>query len=272
MAKPKLHELIAVEGELEGTVKKILEEAQTTFSKKPDHFLQLRREVRMLADTPEAKAEEITEQSDITTTVAEKLDYVRGHVVRYYDAVLQREATNQKAVADLVVDGKVLAHALPGPFLLGMETKLKALRDVYNQIPTLAPGKTWVIDGGFEKPGVYLAKDDDVRVRTKKIPKAVVLYEATKEHPAQVKELIEDVPVGQIVSRLWSGMISPAEKSDLLGRIDNLIRACKRARQRANSTEIVKVQVGRALFDYISAGTIGGAVTTVDSDDAPAVE
>lgn len=265
--KPKLHELIAVEGELDGTAKKILTEATATFGKN-DHFLAGRREVHMLADTEQAKAEELVEQTALTTTVAEKLDYVRGHVVRYWDALLQKEATNQHAKADLVVNGVTMAKDLPATFLLGMEHRLKALRAVYEAIPTLQPGANWVVDTTHEKAVVYRRDPDLVKVRTKKIPKPVVLYEATKEHPAQVKELVEDVTVGTITERVWSGMITPAEKSDLLGRIDTLLRACKKARQRANMAEIVKLTIAKAMMDFVNTGSVGGAVVPEEGGEA----
>lgn len=266
MAKAKLHELIAVEGELNGTAKKILEETRTTFEKKPDHFLAFRREVKMLADTQEAKTEELVENNAMTTTVDMKLDHLQGVIVRFWDALLQKEATNQVAKADLIVDEHVIAKGLPATFLLGMEDRLKALRAVYEMIPTLSPGKAWIPDVGYEMPDVFMVRDDDVRVRTKKVPKAVVLYEATKEHPAQVKEMIEDVTVGTIVTRNWSGMISPADKSDLLGRIDKLVRASKKARQRANCADVVKLNVGRSLFAYITDGTLSGTAPESEAD------
>lgn len=270
MAKPKLHELIAVEGELEGTAKKIIDEASVTFSKKPDHFLSMRREVRMLSDAPEAIAENTVEMTALTTTVGDKLDYVGSHLIRYWDAVLQKETTNGHAKADLVVDGTVVGKDLPATFLLGMENRLKAVRAMYEDIPTLAPGKTWIPDETNALKGVFLVRDDDVRVRTKKLAKPVVLYQATKEHPAQVKEVVEDVPVGHVTVRNWSSMISPADKSDMLGRIDKLIRACKKARQRANSTEVVRMTVGKVLIDFVNKGTFGGAALsgddTVDAD------
>ena len=266
-SKPKLHELIAVEGDLQGTTKKILEETATTFDKKPDHFQASRREVKMIADTPEAQAEQLVESSAMSTTVEMKLAHLSGIVTRYYDAVLQKELTNQTAKADLVLDGKTLAKDVPATFLLGMEDKLKALRAVYDTIPTLAPGKTWVPDVGYQFANVFVANDDEVRTRTKKIPKAIVLYEATKEHPAQVKELIEDVTVGTIITRQWSGMVTPGTKSDYLARIDKLIRACKKARQRANSAEVVKRTIGRDLFAFINDGVLAGGAA--ESDGAP---
>ena len=48
----------------------------------------------MLADTAEARAEEVSEGKELVSTVFEKLDYVRSPVIRYWDDVLQKEATN----------------------------------------------------------------------------------------------------------------------------------------------------------------------------------
>jgi hypothetical protein len=47
-------------------------------------------------------------------------------------------------------------------------------------------------------------------------------------------------------------MITPARKSELLDRIDKLLRAVKKARQRANGTEVVKVNVGKSIMDFIN--------------------
>ena len=47
-------------------------------------------------------------------------------------------------------------------------------------------------------------------------------------------------------------MISPAEKSALLGRIDKLIQATKKARQQANAAEVVNREIGRKIMDYIN--------------------
>ena len=46
-------------------------------------------------------------------------------------------------------------------------------------------------------------------------------------------------------------MLSPAEKSELLSRIDKVIMAAKRARMKANSADSVDVKVGKKLADFI---------------------
>ena len=43
-------------------------------------------------------------------------------------------------------------------------------------------------------------------------------------------------------------------RTDHLGRVDDLLRAVKKARQRANSTEIVKAEIGMKLTGFLLTG------------------
>ena len=251
---PKLHEVLAVESGLQTTAKKTNEETVRTFGKKDEHFVEITREVAHFAE--EDVKLNTSETKAMVTTVLDKLIYNAGPSIRAFDAYLQKEATNQKAVADLVVDEKVLATGVPATVLLGMETKLVELRAVYEAIPTLAPGPTWVADTSARTTGVYKAAQADVTFRTKKTIKPIVMAEATKEHPAQVQAIQEDVPIAKITTHHKSGMMTTADKSALLERLDKLLRAVKRARQRANNTEVEKRQIGKVLFDFIHAGIV----------------
>lgn len=49
-------------------------------------------------------------------------------------------------------------------------------------------------------------------------------------------------------------MMSVSEKSKILGRIDDLLLAVKKARQRANNVDVQKVNVGAKLLNYINNG------------------
>jgi hypothetical protein len=77
------------------------------------------------------------------------------------------------------------------------------------------------------------------------------MYEATDKHPAQVQALDEDVPVAKRTTHVWSGMLSVYDKSLLLDRVDTLIQAFKRARQRANEAELVERHMGKRIFQYL---------------------
>uniref|UniRef100_A0A6M3JIC5 Uncharacterized protein n=1 Tax=viral metagenome TaxID=1070528 RepID=A0A6M3JIC5_9ZZZZ len=245
----KLHELLSVEGDLEGTFKKILEETVTTFTKKADRFFGSIRTLEWFEDgQPPVPAE----HQELTTTVKEKLDYQQDIIVQYFDAVLQKERTNQNAVGDIVIDGVTIASDIPATFLLGLESRLKKVRDVYSAIPTLPPNIKWEHDE-TKGENIYTRTHPEEQLRTEKIFKVQVLYEATKEHPAQVEKIPETKNVGVYKREVWTGLLSPAEKSMLLGRIDKLIRAVKKARQRANSTEVVKTTIAKEIFNYINA-------------------
>jgi len=82
-----------------------------------------------------------------------------------------------------------------------------------------------------------------------KFPKA---GEGGQSIPAQVDKIPETENIGKYEKTHWSGMVSPARKAELMSRIDKLIRAVKKARQKANATDQVKLKVGSAMFDYIN--------------------
>jgi len=104
----KLHEVLAVEGELAGAAKKILDEAKATFKNRDAHFVGSVKRYEPFSDAERA-TQATEEHKALVTTVHDKLDYVWGHVSRWLDAVLQKESTNQTARADIVIDGKIVA-------------------------------------------------------------------------------------------------------------------------------------------------------------------
>jgi hypothetical protein len=247
----KLHELLAVEGDLAGTAKKLAEEAIKTFSK-PNHFLSSHRHVAMFNAEEQSKVI-ADEHQNMDTTVTEKLDYLAEAVAKYFDAVLQKEMTNQTAVADLKIGSVTIGNKIPATFLLGMENKLKELRQVYESIPTLAPGIPWKLDETLGK-GVYRMEHADEKIKTAKTFQFRVLYEATDKHPAQIEKWEDQIPVGKIITNVTSGMLSPADKSALLGRLDRMIQAVKAARCKANMADVVEESIGTRMFQYIHEG------------------
>ena len=245
----KLHELLAVESDIENVYKKVMKEAQVTFTKKPAHFMGFHKRLELFSDSANDTTPE--EFQDITETVDSKLEYISKHGQRYLDAVLQKELTNQTASADLIVEGVTLATKVPATFLLGLENKLKFVRAVYEAIPTLPPGYSWEKDE-TKGDGVWRSKNPENKYKTAKTFKHKVLYEATKEHPAQIERWEEVENVGMYVFERWFGMFSPARKSDVLEKIDILLRAVKKARQKANSVDVVKSRIGSKIFDFIN--------------------
>ena len=252
--KPELHELLAVEGSKQGIAQKIILEAINTFTKKQDHFLSHDKTLRMFADEDKMQEDAGEEHKAMVTTVPDKIAYAKGAIIEYIDVVFQKECSNQNATADLEVDGITLAATCPATFLLGLETKkLLEIRSMFEAIPTLQPGVEWEKDPQSGE-NVYKSKYPAKTTKTRKTIQSKILVQPTKEHPAQIDKWTEDVVVGLYTEEKRSGMITPAEKSRYLARIDALLQACKRARMRANKTQATTHKVADRLFEYIMEG------------------
>lgn len=252
MGKAKLHEVLAVDRDLEQAAKKIIEEGTKVFKDKPNLFIGAHRRLEMFEDgrnNEEAAAETL---QALTTTVEEKLTYMGKSIIRYYDAVAQKERTNQNAKADVILNNEALLKEVPATVLLGLETKLTSLRKLYSALPTLTQGHDWQLDETAGK-GVFKLVNPEVTSKTEKVHLHKIMVPATKEHPAQIREWTEDKPAGKYTKNIYCGMITPARKSELLGRIDTLIAATKKARARANQEEIVAIHIGKTIWDYINA-------------------
>jgi hypothetical protein len=248
----QLHEVLAVESELKNAAKKIYEETLNTFSKKPGHFQGVLKTLRMFDDSRSNEEAAQCEHKELVTTVGEKLEYISKSLVQAIDASAQKEATNQAAVGNVTIDNNIVLANVPATLLLTLEKELVSYRNLYNTIPTLEPGVIWESDE-VAGDGVFKTKDPVIRSKTEKMRLHKEISPATKEHKAQIEQWTEDRPVGEYSTTFISGMISPARKAVLLGRIDQLILAVKKARTRANKQEIVDIHVGQKLFDFINA-------------------
>jgi hypothetical protein len=246
----QLHEVLAVEGDLAKTAKKIGEETVNTFSKKGAHFLGHHKTLTMFAEDRQQEAEGAEDSKTIVETVPDKLRYTAKSFERFWACILQKEATNQVAKADLEVDGMLLGSDLPATFLLGMEHRLVEFRNVIAAAPTHEPGVEWVKDPD-SGADVFRSKTPILTKREEKTMASKVLYEATKEHPAQIERWSENQAVGVYKLTKWTATVSPAKKAELLERCDALIQAVKKARQRANKAQVVKQTAARAMLDFV---------------------
>jgi hypothetical protein len=250
--RAELHELLAVEPDLEKVANKVLEEAIVVFTKKTDFFVGRHKTLRMFDDARTNEQIGADEFSPIVTTVIDKLNYVWKNLTRLYDTSLQKERTNQDARADLVVNGEIMGEDLPATWLLGMERRLARVRDdLCAKIPTHDPALEWEPDP--EKgDNIYRAKHLVVKDRTEKQKTHKAIFQPTEHQAGQYESWDENVKVGVFETQYWTSAISPARKSRLLEKLDDVIRACKKARTRANKAEIVKVHVAKKIFDYVN--------------------
>lgn len=185
---------------------------------------------------------------EVVTTVPKRLDWTKKSVSSLLDFEATRDVSNCAAKADLVVDGVTIATQLPAVTLLSLEKRLKEIRGYYDAIPTLDLSKKWENSTTL---GEGLFESTSVQYRTVKKTKPVIMVAATKEHPAQVKEVTEDVMIGTWTAKVFSGEMNPGEKAELLARIDRLVEATKQARMKANEVPVSKTEIGKNIFDFI---------------------
>lgn len=245
----KLHELLAVDGNLKAQADKTRQDLINTFEKKSHHFTE---KTVKFNSSEEGVPSVIESQLDIQTTIPKELDWLAPFLVKSLDVSYQVAEANTIARADVVLeDGTVLLSQLPATSLLELEKRAKELHDFVSSIPTLDPAKGFRLDPdkGF---GIFRAREEN-KTRTKKINKPLTLAPATDKHPAQVQMVTEDVPVGTIQTIEWSGLITTATKGDMLNRVEMLTRAFKRARSKANEVEIDKTpqKVGGAIINFV---------------------
>jgi hypothetical protein len=245
----KIHELLAVEANLKGQANATRLELQNTFEKKKHHFSQSIQTFQPFEEGKPAITESVL---DLQTTVAKEIKWLSTFLIKAIDAGHQVNVGNTIARADVVLeDGTTLLEDIPSIALLEMEKRMKELQDFINTIPTLDPAKGFDLDKS-QGEGVYAARET-MKVRTRKIKKIYTLSPATDKFPAQVQLIDEDEPVGTITTREWSGLLTVADKGEYLERTENIIRALKKARSRANDKEIDtdKTRVGAKLLGFV---------------------
>lgn len=164
-----------------------------------------------------------------------------------YDLTLSKDAANQQAISDVVVDGKTILSAVPATYLLWLEKRLQDLHTVIIKLPTLPQGESWTEDPAHDAYVTPVAET----TRTKKTPRPFIKYEATKEHPAQVEVVVEDRVVGVWQTIKYSGALPASKVQELRERIEKLMAAVKFAREQANTVTITKTDAGSRVFGYL---------------------
>lgn len=257
MATPKLHELLAAEKTAVSQVNQLLLETRKKFASPQSFFFGMVKTLKMLTDSPENSALEAAARQEKArpSTVYDTVDYVLRYWARSEDLQYQKNRTNQNARGSIEFRGKVLLADLPVDELMGLEARLTALKQVFEHMPTLDASRKWKPDPQ-QGEHVFVLETPEESAKTAKIVEPVVLYQATKEHPAQVKEVSRDVVVGKFSETQWSGAATAVQKAEVLSTLDELVAEVKKARMRANSTEAVTDKIAQPIVDVI-LGALG---------------
>lgn len=248
-----IHELLAVENSLSASASHVQKECLGTLQNKRSIFAGQIKSHEVFNEE-EQHLKQPNDYKEVVSTVDDQLQFLAGELVKYWDVSLQKEEANQRAVADIVVNGTVLAEAVPASVLLAMEKRLTSLVAVYSFIPTLDAAKAWEIAVG-QKPNVFQTKHDIERFQTRTTDEYVTVVKPTDKHPAQVVKQEKIVNIGKYITTEFSGCISSEDKAERLQRLHALIRAVKQARQRANTTEVkTELAFAAALLEYVNKG------------------
>jgi hypothetical protein len=172
---------------------------------------------------------------------------LRDALARMWDVTLTQDTANAEAKADVKVGSVVVLPQVPVTFLLGFEKQLVDLRTILSKMPLLDPAQDWTWD---PKRDLYVAEVKKT-TRGRKVPKAFVKAAATDKHPAQVEVFYEDQVVGDWSLTNLSGALPASRQRELLGRVEELLKAVKFAREEANSVAVTDQEAAGPVFAWL---------------------
>lgn len=245
---PKLNQIIAVEKGLKskdyGDFTKLHQQLQKT-----EPLKGISRTYRPRADDGDSLPPESVEVrvrvKDVVTDVQEK-------VAELFDITATKDWANCQAYGDVTLDADsdrpvVLLEHVPVSYLLWLEKQLDNLYTFVSKLPTLPTADEWQWDNN---KNCYKTQPT-VTVKTKKTVKPVVLYPHTEQHPAQVKEVSDDVPVGDWTTVNFHGGLPVTVVESMKSRVKKLQVAVKFAREQANSIPAPKRKVGEKILSFV---------------------
>jgi len=250
----KMHELLAVENDVLGLANKVIDESSNTFRNKASEFyMGQNKTYKPNVDNDTDLVPPVNKE--IIDTVISKLKYTFSKVAAEYDLLLQKEATNQKAVADLVIDGKVVSTDVPVNFLLTLERRLEKIRTLVAEAPTLPNGPKWIPAPQLGE-GYYQLEKAQITYRTKNDVEFVIAHPATKEHRAEIKEVKKVTTIGQYDEMLYDSRMTSHDKAVILERVDTIIKEVRKSVRRANQLDVVERAIGSKVFEYVLTGNL----------------
>jgi hypothetical protein len=163
------------------------------------------------------------------------------------DLALTRDVANASARANVTVDGEIVFADVPATWLLHMSKVLDDVATFIAKLPVLSPAEEWQSEEGT----LWMRTPETFTVRTEKRAVPLVLSLPTKEHPAQVQVVTEDVPTGRWTTVKRSGALTAEHKREMERRIAALQGAVKTAREQANREDAPGMNAGVALARYL---------------------
>lgn len=247
----ELHELLAAEKTRNGAWDHLL--ADTIHKFKTNSFYEGHsKTLKMLeeGDANLAIEAQAREEKPVTTTVYDTLLYAFSIFTKAEDLQFEKNLTQQRATGTVMWKGEPLLIDLPVDQLLGLEGRLRKIRELYVVMPTLDATKHWMQAQGLG-PYVYASEFPDETTKTEKTVIPVMMAPATDKHPAQVQPVQKDVVVGRFTTIKRTGAATSQEKADAIKTIDDLLTEIKQARMRANTTKVEPAKMAQTLVDLL---------------------
>lgn len=242
---PKLNQVLAIEKQTKASA---AEQVTQIY-----HTLQKENLLAGLSKTYKSNSEDgerfPPESQQVQLRVKRALSAVANALGPVMNATASRDLANCEAKADVVVDGKTILSGVPAVTLLWLEKQLVDIHTLILKLPSLPQTETWTFDTNQD---CYATAPVET-VKTKKIAKPFVKAEATKEHPAQVEVVHEDVIQGYWTTVKFSGAIPLEDKRVLRERCEALLAAVKFARETANLVDAPKFSVANEVFNFLFA-------------------
>lgn len=243
MSKRRLNQIIAAEKVVKQETTSKITEAHH-ISQKPALFNGFTKTYRPIDEKGESFP---PESQNVQYKVSDMTKVLVDSMAALFDITATKDYANCGAKASVKIGDKVLVQDAPVTFLLFLEKQLDYIEKFIEKLPVLDTADVWIADSNAQ----LWRTEPTVAHRTKKVQKALVMYPATPEHPAQTQLITEDVLVGFWDQTKLSGAISASEKSKLLTRVSQLAKAVVDAREEANMSQAETVEVGKAIFDFI---------------------
>jgi hypothetical protein len=239
----KLNQVIAIEkgvkSKVQSGVDGIYKQAQ-----KPANFEGFLKQYRAKTED----AEDVpNERQNVQLIAGRVLKQITERWTELFDVTAQKDFANCSALANVVLNGNTILTQVPVTYLLFLEKQLVDLHTIVSKFPTLDPAEKWTFDADSE----LNRTEPTFKTRTKKMARAIVLYPATTEHPAQTQLISEDISVGTYEHVKFSGAMPEPEQRRLLARIEALTQAIKSAREEANMIEAPAQSVAEKVFGYV---------------------
>lgn len=243
MSKRKLNQVLAIEK----GVKKRTYDATTEMHKAGQVAALFQGHSKTYEPVAEDGVKQAPQSQKVQKNAEEMFVEAKRSLSELFDVTATKDWGNQKASANLVVDGKSILENVPATYLLFLDKQLSDIRDLVGKMTELDGAVAWTKDqntGLFNSPTIQTQT-------TAKVQKPIVLYGATDKHPAQTQLITEDQVIGHWYTVKHSGALPAPRKKALLERIQKLLDAVKHALEEANMTQVEEKQTGEAVLGYI---------------------